>query len=273
MKVLGDYHMHSNFSRDGRASVIEMVRAAKDKGLSEIAITEHGFGAWYNGMRKKNFDRWIGEVESARAEMPVLMGIEASLVSRSGRIDIDDEALKKFDIILFGVHLAVIYSLRAFFFFFMPNMFWKMIRWTPAGRKRKNTKAVINVIENNRIDIWTHPNRYFKLNVVDVAKVCAERGTLIELNTKRISFRPIDFERMLRAGAKFIINSDAHNVNRIGETTRAEEFLKNCDYGEDDIINIKNTFTEYKKKNDNDNAGRNQEQDTEKKPKRWHRWL
>jgi len=171
--------------------------------------------------------------------------------------------LKKFDIVLFGIHIAVLYSIRAFLFFFLPNMFWKLIHWTPAGRKRKNTKAVINAIENNRIDVWTHPNRYFRLNVVEVAKACAERGTLVELNSKKISFRPIDFERMVRVGAKFIINSDAHRPNRIGETTRVEEFLKNCDYNEDDIINLRKTFTEYKKKNDN--AGRNQEQNTEKK--------
>jgi len=271
MKLFGDYHLHSNFSRDGRATIIEMVRAAKDKGMQEIAITEHGFGAWYNGMRKKNFEKWQGDIESARADMPVLMGIEANLVSHSGKIDIDDEDSKKFDIVLFGVHLAVLYSVRAFFFFFVPNMFWKLVRWTPKGRKRKNTQAVINAIENNRIDVWVHPNRYFRLNVIEVAEVCAKRGTLLELNSKKISFRPIDFERMIRVGAKFIINSDAHNTSRIGETARVEEFLKNCDYNEDDIINLKKTFTEYKKKNDNNNAGRNQEQNPEQKQRRWGR--
>jgi histidinol phosphatase-like PHP family hydrolase len=117
------------------------------------------------------------------------------------------------------------------------------------------------------------------LDVVDVARVCAGRGTLIELNSKKISFRPIDFERMAQVGAKFIINSDAHSPKRVGDIARAEEFLKNCDYDQSIIINLNQTFTEYKsgKKGGDENISeRNQDgnpTDAPSKKRGWRRWF
>ena len=248
MKILGDYHLHTRYS-DGLAKVFDMVRAARERGLSEVAITEHGFGAWGPGLRRRNLERLRGDIESARAEMPVLFGIEANIVSEDGRIDLKDDERGQFDIVLLGLHLRVCYAWKTFFTFFIPNMFWNVIHWVPVGRIRKNTETVKKAVMRNQIDILAHPGRYFKVDVVEVAKICAERNTLMEINTKKISFRPVDFERMRAAGAKFIIGSDAHSVKRVGDCARAEEFLKNCTYDESEIINLKQTYTQYKNKN------------------------
>ena len=246
MKIIGDYHMHTRFS-DGKDTVIEMTRAAKEKGLSEIAITDHVFGHFGAGVRRRNFENLRGQVESARGQMPVLLGLESNLTSSDGRIDVDKEMRKDLDILLFGVHIRVLYSFGIFLTFLLPNLFWQVIHWTPKGRVRKNTKIIQRAIEKNDIDIWTHPNLYAKVDVVEVARTCVDRNTLIELNGKRIKFRPIDFERMLAVGAKFIIGSDAHSTKRIADTERVEEFLKNCDYDENDIINLVQSYTEYRK--------------------------
>ncbi len=40
-RILADYHMHTRFSPDGRFSPREMCQAALEKGLSEIAVTDH----------------------------------------------------------------------------------------------------------------------------------------------------------------------------------------------------------------------------------------
>ena len=117
-------------------------------------------------------------------------------------------------------------NVQSLFTYLIPNWFWACVCWTPQGRRDKNTEIVKRAIMENNVDIWTHPNRYFRVNVVEVAKICAERGTLIELNGKSISFRPIDFERMIAVGAKFIINSDAHRVQSIGKVDKVLEFLK-----------------------------------------------
>jgi len=245
VKLQGDYHTHTRFS-DGKNNVIDMVRAAKEKGLREFAITDHSINKIINGFRGRNFDRYQGEIESARAEMPMLVGIEANVVSTSGRIDLDRRMEGKTDIVLCGVHVMVIFTPWAFLTFLLPNVFFRLIHWTPQFMRRRNTNIVTRAIRNNDVDVWTHPNRYVRLNVLEVARVCVERGTLIELNGKKISFRPIDFEKMRALGAKFIVNSDAHNTQSIASVARVEEFLKNCDWEQSDIINLNQTYTEYK---------------------------
>lgn len=41
IRIPNDYHMHTDFSTDSRAPMEEMIRSAIDKGLSEIALTDH----------------------------------------------------------------------------------------------------------------------------------------------------------------------------------------------------------------------------------------
>jgi len=260
--------MHTKAS-DGKATVMEMAISAREKGLKEIAITDHGFKKT-RGLRMKNFESLCTDVELAREQLPILMGIEVNIIDCNGGVDMDTDLLGKFDIVLMGVHIKLFYSPTAFFTFLLPNLFYKLIRYTPKWRIRKNTEIVKRCLKSNKIDIWAHPNRYFKLNVVEAARVCVEKGILIELNGKRISFRPIDFEKMAELGAKFIINSDAHSPGHIGETDRVMEFLKNCDYTEDKIINLKKTYTEYL--NEHKILGRSKERNIATEKSRRKRW-
>ncbi|KUO70838.1 MAG: histidinol phosphate phosphatase [Clostridia bacterium BRH_c25] len=41
MNYLIDYHMHSTFSSDGHSTIMELCQSAADKGIREIAITDH----------------------------------------------------------------------------------------------------------------------------------------------------------------------------------------------------------------------------------------
>ena len=39
---IGDYHTHTNYS-DGKGSVMDNALAARQRGLKEIAVTDHSF--------------------------------------------------------------------------------------------------------------------------------------------------------------------------------------------------------------------------------------
>jgi putative hydrolase len=269
--------MHTWYS-DGDTGVARMVRAAKERGLLEIAIADHGMSRPFGGLSWRKLPKLISEIESAVPEMHVLLGVESNIVSTKGHIDVDDRLREKLDIVLMGVHLFVMYSFTAWFTFFLPNIFYNILHWVPKCRVRKNTEIVKRAVENNQIDIWTHPNKYFRVNVVDIAAVCAKRGTLIELSGKKIHFRPIDYERMQALGCKFIINSDAHDPKHVGEHTRAEEFLRNCDYDPRSIINLNQSWTDFKKggTNDPNNVGANQSGNitpTAPQKRGWRRWF
>jgi len=47
--IIGDYHTHTDNS-DGKNTVEEIVRAAANAGLREIAVTDHGHGKWFGGL-------------------------------------------------------------------------------------------------------------------------------------------------------------------------------------------------------------------------------
>lgn len=240
MRLFGDYHFHTAFSRDGHGTIDEAAAMAKEKNLKEIAITEHGPMVW-SGVDRKNYAQIRALCKTAEEThgVRVLMGLESNVISADGKIDVTEDERGLFDIMLCGIHRTTkAADFKSFWKFFLPNRFWSVIRWTPKGRIEKNTEVMKNVILNNKIDIWTHPNRYWKIDVVEVARVCAERGTLMELNGKKISFRPIDFERSLAAGAKFIVNSDGHNREQLGRTAVVREFLELVDYRDGDIVNI-----------------------------------
>jgi len=251
MKIFGDYHIHSEFSRDAKVSQVtktkptveDIVKRAKELELQEVAITDHGPAA-YVGAKLKNFPHRKAMCERAERDhgIKVFCGVEANVMGTKGQIDVPAEMRKNLDILLCGIHVRVWGGFGYLFKFFLPNMFWRTIRWAPKGRIAKNTQVMKNAIEHNDIDVWTHPNLYFKLDVVEVARTCTERGTLIELNGSRISFRPVDFERMIALGAKFIINSDAHMVEKVGRIDRVKEFLKYCEYKDEDIINLSGLY-------------------------------
>jgi putative hydrolase len=248
MEIFGDLHTHTFYS-DGKATVEDNAAAAERRGLKQLAITDHGHGKWFGGMRPKNYKIIKAQIAKSAEEhkTDILFGVEANITGLGGQMDITAGESGEFDIILCGIHRFVkAHRFWDYFTFFIPNWFWELIHWTPKKRIAKNTQVVINAIEKNNIDILTHPNRYFKTNVAEVARACVQRGTVMELNAKKISFRPIDFERMTELGAKFVIGSDAHSAKNVGRVDRVAEFLKLCDYPADAILNLDKPFARPK---------------------------
>jgi len=243
MKIYGDYHTHTDYS-DGKDSIDQMVASATAKGLQEIAITDHGHGKYMGRFKRRDYAHARALIEKAGVDhgIKTFFGVEANVTSRDGRVDVFAEDRKDIDILICGIHRFVRTGVTSFFTWLAPNWFFGTIRWTPKWLRRRNTEIMKRAIERNDVDIWAHPNRYFKLDVLAVAKMCVERGTAIELSGKKISFRPIDFERMQSIGAKFVINSDAHSSKSVGSIDRVAEFLKNCDWQEGDILNLNTPF-------------------------------
>ena len=53
MKLIYDLHTHTVFSH-GKGTIEENVKVAKQKGLTKIAITDHGFEHFYFAVKRKN---------------------------------------------------------------------------------------------------------------------------------------------------------------------------------------------------------------------------
>lgn len=238
MKIYGDYHMHVKVCRfdrsDAHDSVLEMAEQAKIRGLKEIAITSHGRGSFWNGTSRRVITKIRKQAKEAEEKtgVRVLVGIEANILSVSGKIGYSKKEQKEFDIVLAGVHQTTGYSLRRMAFGWL------------SGKKgiQRNTQTIINTIKNNHIDALSHPGRYCKIDYVAVANACAEHNVLFELNRKqRVGFFVPPVKQVLHTGVKFILNSDAHRARDVGNFDDYIEFLDDT-VPKEQIVNANEDF-------------------------------
>ena len=184
------------------------------------------------------------------------MGMESNIISSKGETDMKAEDLKFFDIYLCGIHEVLKFKkLSDFYHIFMRNYSAYKFASKPSEKVISNTtKIYIETIKNNPIDILTHINYKCFCNLKEVAKCCADYGTYIEINTKKRHVSAEELNSMAETGVRFVIDSDAHSADRVGDTKIAEEILKDTDIPLDRIDNIdgrlpKFRFAEFKAKN------------------------
>ncbi|MDE7182662.1 MAG: PHP domain-containing protein [Clostridia bacterium] len=257
MILSSDYHTHTPYSH-GKNTVLENALAAKAKGLKEIGITDHGFNHLLFGLKRKNLTALRSEIYEAEklTGVRVLMGMESNLTSLDGETDMKIEDLKYFDIYICGIHEVLRYkSLSDMYKIFVKNYSAYKFGKKPSDKVVANTtKAYINAIKKNPIDIISHINYKCYCNLEEVAKCCADYGTYIEINTKKRHVSAEELNLMASTGVRFVIDSDAHSADRVGDTKIAEELLAEASIPLEQIDNIdgrlpKFRLAEYKAKN------------------------
>lgn len=223
--ILGDYHTHTKYSRHGhgKGSVEDNVRAALALGLKEIALTDHGLRHGAYGMTEKALPRFVADVEAARAAHPeinILTGLECNFLSPRGEIDAPESAL---DVTVCGYH-KFIKPLRLgdFFTFFLPNFISKNSAKTLA----RNTDAYINALNAYNIDILSHPSHDCRIDLKAVGAEAARLGTYMELNGKHRDMTADELVMLAELGCKFIMDSDAHSPDRVGDVAVQVEAMK-----------------------------------------------
>lgn len=257
MILTADYHTHTPYSH-GKNTVLENTLAAKEKGLKEIAITDHGFNHLLFGLKRSALSALRKEIEEAQAltGVKVLMGMESNLISVDGETDMKPSDLQYFDIYLCGIHEVLRYkSFSDFRDIMLKNYTAYKFGKKPSKKVIDNTtRAYVNTVKNNPVDILTHVNYKCFCNLKEVAKCCADYGTYIEINTKKRHISAEELNEMAEAGARFVIDSDAHSADRVGDTKIAEQLLSEASVSKELIMNIDGRlpafrFREYKKKN------------------------
>ena len=102
----GDLHCHT-LASDGRASIEEMARGARERGYEYLAITDHsatsGFG---NAVSEDELRRQIERIREIDAELPdlrLLAGSEVNVLP-DGTLDYPDALLEELDWVVASVH-------------------------------------------------------------------------------------------------------------------------------------------------------------------------
>ena len=247
MKIVGDYHTHSQYSH-GQGDIGKNVEAAVRRGLSEIAITDHGPRAHSIiplGIREPEvllkIKEKIDTLNQQYSNINILTGVEANIINLSGDLDIPDEILARIDIVGAGLHLLIkppdintAYNL----------IFNNKITYNLVGYKRKeirqwNTEAVINAVRRHNIDFITHPGYQLDIDTPALAGECADRGTYLEINNRHADRLEGFIKAAGRSGVKFILNSDAHHPDRVGDLREGIEVLIKTGLDLNRVVNVK----------------------------------
>ena len=232
MKLLYDLHTHTVFSH-GTGNIEENVKVAKQKGLTKIGITDHGFEHLSFALKRKNLPLMKEECErlSKLYNIEVLLGVEANLLDRTGRIDVKEEDLKYLDYVIMGYHKLVKPKPKQFLWSLKTKIF--------KGKKQieENTNAYIKAINKYNIKFITHLNYGIKVNVKRLVDECNKLGVLIELNGKRISFNEEEINYMKETNTKFILSSDAHKAKKVGETNVGYKFILKNNINLNNVVN------------------------------------
>jgi DNA polymerase (family 10) len=104
--VIGDFHVHTTVSGDGRSPVEEVVAAAKARGHRVLAITDHAEGT-LSGVGRDALLEQRASFRAMQAELGdsllLLHGVELN-IGPSGELDYDLEFRRGFDFCLASVH-------------------------------------------------------------------------------------------------------------------------------------------------------------------------
>jgi putative hydrolase len=219
-----NFHTHTLYS-DGECLASSIAEAAEASGLAAVAITDHG-PELSVGIDPAKIPLMLQDIESARedANIPVLAGMEANVVNIAGAIDLDDEVIKKLDILVIGLH-----TLGA---------------QTQEELARNYFLAIMNAMRNNRVDVIAHPFRlhnnlapYLSPEDIDeFAKLAAEKGIAIEINSKYRVPSEEFLRACLREGVKLSIGTDAHTTAEVGMVDWQMAMLKRIGASENDLI-------------------------------------
>lgn len=249
MKLTADFHTHTTYSH-GKGSVLDNAIKAKEVGLNAIGISDHGFSHPAFGLTKSKLPNIRKDCNDASLEtgVKVLLGIESNIIGVDGKVDLKDKYYDYFDIFLAGIHKFVLYEAKSYFSLFIPNFVRSTFKSKeiPKSLIQRNTKTFIKVVKNNPVDIITHLNFCCFADVYEVAKACADYGTYLELNAKKVHLTDDEIEKVLKTDVRFVINSDAHAPDRVGEISLVKETLDRLNFPLDRIDNIDGRYPDFR---------------------------
>lgn len=215
VSLFADWHTHTRFSH-GKGSILDNVGMARKHGLSSIAITDHGPRNILVGSSEKKLlqlRELVDRYNELYDDIEILAGVEANVVDLDGNLDVSPYVLARLDIVLVGLHKWVMPGdLYTAIHFHLPNS----LGIDYARLRRLNTEAITNAVKRYEVDIVTHPGLHINIDTRELARVCKERDTLLEINASH-GYLTLEYIKIAREeGARFVINSDAHRPQDVG---------------------------------------------------------
>ena len=107
-----------------------------------------------------------------------------------------------------------------------------------AKQKTINTDLAVKAIYNNNIKILTHPGDKGPFDIYELAVACAKKGTLMEISTWHPFLTVEGIKEAAKTSVNFIINSDAHSPDRIGDCEGAVKRILEAGLDLERVVNL-----------------------------------
>jgi len=204
--IKGDLHTHSNWD-GGANSILEMAKASINRGYQYLGVSDHtkflrieqGLNEKQLAQQRKEIDKINEKLKMKNEKFRILQGVETNILN-DGSIDIKDEALKKLDYAIAGIHSS-----------------FKM-------EKNKMTERIIKAMKNPYIKIISHPTGRilkrrdeYQIDFDKILRAAREYKIILELNSfpERLDLNDVNTKAAIEMGVKIAINTDSHHKDQL----------------------------------------------------------
>ena len=198
----GDVHMHT-VETDGRNTIEEMAKAARERGYKYMAITDHSKNlAFANGLDDKRAVEHIARIRAANESVGgirIFAGIEVDILA-DGSLDLSDSVLEQMDVVIASVHSHFDQS------------------------PEEMTERLLKAISNPNVSVIGHPTGRLLLRrdsyAFDMEKIleaAARNKVAMELNAypDRLDLCDRHLRMAKQRGVRIVINTDSHHTTHM----------------------------------------------------------
>lgn len=232
--IRGDLHMHTRAS-DGRASLQEMVAAARQRGLKYIAITDHSKRVTMaNGLDGARLREQWKEIDRMNQDLGddfhILKGVECDILEKGG-MDLPDDVLAEADWVLASVHYG------------------------QQQPQEQITARLLEAIEHPSVTAIAHPTgrllgrrEPYAIDLEAVMKGAAKHGKFLELNANppRLDLNDVACAAAKKHGIPIVIDTDAHSTDQLAYMRYGILQARRAGLTKDDVVNTR-TWPQLKK--------------------------
>ncbi len=200
--IRGDLQSHTTAS-DGRFSLEEMANAARKKGYSYFAITDHSKHLTVaRGLDEKRLLEQIDEIEALNEkwdDFRILKSAEVDILE-DGSLDLTDDVLKKLDVVICAIHS----------------------QFNLSGQKQ--TERTLKAMDSPYFNIFAHPTgrligkrRPYEIDLKQIMEKAKKKRCYLEINAQpdRLDINDSYAKMAKEMGVKVAISTDAHTINEL----------------------------------------------------------
>ena len=225
MEFTLDLHTHTVASGHAYSTVQEMAKAAADKGLKLLGITEHAQGI--PGTCDEIYFHNMRIIPRKMYGIDLMFGSEINIIDHDGTLSMEEKIIgKTLDIRIAGIHLPCY----------------------EVGTVTQNTNAYVKAIENPMIDIISHPDdSRIPIDYETIVDAAKENHTLLEINNSSLDSLSsrvgawqnlqIMLQMCEEKKVPVVAGTDAHFSSAVGVFDHVEVLLQEMNFPEELVVN------------------------------------